>query len=651
MHTTSRRRIAGLCCLVVALAMPAGLLAADDPAAAPPAAAAQSTGPARPAPPADPTAVLKVIPADAVAFVAVRNLLELDADVLGITQKLGFPLAAIGFPGPLNFAKEHTGISEGLDDNSGLALALLSCAELQTVQEMSARLVVLIPCSDVEALVTSMKGQKQGELISLELFGAPSVAAAKDGFLIVGQNPEVVQDVLRAKGGGIITSISPDRLADYKTQDLFGWASFRGLSEEVRQQLIDSWLGLMVMAGPAARAQGEHGVEQVKKLMEESREFCFGLAIDEKVGLKLVLYYRMRPGTELAQQMEAMKPPSEPLLVGLPDEPVIFAMGAASAGGDAQYEKQIRQMMDHVLSQEILGELVDPDKLKSMRESIVKLTVGLKQMSFSLSALPAENEGGLVGAAFVAKVASSQQAQGELRTLFNMAKELVVKAAQDQEDLPEGSPAAVDEAVQWKQEAEKPSGAVVDHLIVDLAKFPDADSEKIEEIKGVVGQEGVLVRVAAVGDSHVAITFGGGAKRFARIVEHIEKGQAPLADKKAIKMVADRLPPPQNRLAEGYFSVDRLLALVMSISKQVGQPMMFPLMMKETAPIAYTMSRVDNTAIQADVLIPIELAQSAMELAGPFIQMALMGGAGMPGQPPMPQLVPEPAPDNESELK
>ena len=80
MQTVKRRWLACLLCLLIA---PVGLMAqvVTEPPAGGSTPAVGST-----------QALLNVIPADATAFLAIRNLKELDNDGVSVSTQLGFPL-------------------------------------------------------------------------------------------------------------------------------------------------------------------------------------------------------------------------------------------------------------------------------------------------------------------------------------------------------------------------------------------------------------------------------------------------------------------------------------------------------------------------------------------------------------------------------
>jgi len=147
-----------------------------------PPATATSTAPAVPMPPADPMAVLKVIPADATAFVVFRNLRELDKDIQQLAAPFGIPMGPNGiYPFPLDMLKMYAGITGGLSENSSLALVVLNCGNVPSVKELvnAGKAAMLVPCYDVKALTASMAAEKEGDLLKINLFGQEFNAAPR----------------------------------------------------------------------------------------------------------------------------------------------------------------------------------------------------------------------------------------------------------------------------------------------------------------------------------------------------------------------------------------------------------------------------------------------------------------------------------------
>lgn len=621
--------------LMLTLAAPIGLLA-------------QEATPA-PAPPANPNAVLEAIPADATAFVAVRNLLELDHDIVQLTNKLNFPLAAIGFPSPLAFIKENVQLTEGIEDNRGLAVVVLNCQKLEAAGEVPTRMVVYIPCSDVDALTEQMNAEKEGDLLKVQLLGQPSVAAEKDGFLVVAQNAEALREAMQSKGGGVLSTLSETRRAAYLKHDLTLWFNPRGVSKAIRQEVVQAVTGMMTMGMPMADPEDLKDLTaESEKLAESLEEASLGLNIDEKTGVGLEGYVRFLPDSKTGQQIAGAKSTDQSLLFGLPDEAAVVYGGAFQSGRRELVEQQMRENLDRWVTQEAVGDQVDPEQLAALKNHLVNLIGGLEQWAFSFSGLPAGSQDGLIGVTVVGKVANAERCQADVRQVFTLVKEMAIEANKGDSEAEQEMVQNFKEGIQWKEDAEKLAGAAVDHFVVDLSRMPDMDEDAIAEAKGVIGQEGVLIRVAAVGDKHVVITFGGGAERFAEVVDHVNKGESPLADRKNVKLVSARMPT-ENRLIEGYFSVDSLLSMMMDITGQMGQMMPLPLAMKETSPIAVTVTHSEKTAVQLNLMVPVELLQATMDMVKPMMQMMMGGMGGGPGGQPGGQ--PEPIPLPEGELK
>jgi hypothetical protein len=609
---------------LVAMLLGAAPLSAQDAEPAAPPAAAPAVAPA-PAVAADPTALLKAIPDDAVAFVAIRNLKELDNDVQGLAQQLQLPPGTI--PSLLGWARDSLKLGQGLDETGSLALVLLNPGEAKTADELTQRLVVYIPATDSEALATAMGARKEGETLTLELMGQPSTAATRPHFLVVAQSPEAAKAAAQARGQGLLKALSPDRQTAWGQQDFFAWASFRGVTPEMRTEIQTALQQAMnEMGGPMMAGQLQGPVDKLNQLFEEGQEASVAASLEPAKGLRLSFTVEMKRDTELGRQMAAMKPVNGSLLIGLPNEPFIAALGSV-ATPDA--EKQLRDAFDQVAAS--VGQEIDPQKRDAIKESLVKLLAGVEQMTIGVSGLPAQGQDGMIGVTFAAKVKNSQQWKAEAQKAFDLLKEVIVNAAKGEAEAEtQAEVTKVADAVQWKPAA---GGGGVDQIVVDLAQIPDVGPETIEDVKQVVGQEGILIRVAAVDPQHVLVTFGGGVSRFEKVADLVRKGATPLDDHRTLKAVADRLPAGP-KLAEGYLNIDQLLALVTEIGNQLGGGLPFPFALNNAAPLAFTSVKAGETGQRMELLVPTELMRAVADLARPFLMMGLGGpGGGMPEEP------------------
>ena len=648
MHMMKSRRTMGMSSiyLAIAFAWPTWVLAQQSVTTT-----QSATAPAV----VDPSAVLKRIPANATAFVAIRNLQELDTDITAIAAKLGFPLGPAGmFPAPLDLLKENTGIDAGLNPNASLAFVVLDCKQVKTAAMLLMRLAILIPTDDPKALAASLGAQDMGGVLQVNLMGMPSFAAPTEGFLVLAQMPTILQEVVQAKGGGVITAMAKDRVEAFASNDLFVWANFRGISTELQAQIAAALHGLMMKANPTApmnanplgtqttTTTGDTGatemVQQVNEFFEQAQEASLGIALNARKGIQFTAYGRMKAGTELAKAWSAIRPIGDSALLGLPNEPTVLAIGAG--GGMTQVRDFVSEAIEKLAAQEKPDSIIKIADLRPLLDTYFDMTTAIEQISFGLSGLPVDEEGhGLIGLTVVAKVTESKTWCGNVHKLIAIAKDLLVKAGKaqgaDEEEIQ-----AVADAIQIKKGAETLAGTTVDHLSVKIANLPDVEPTDVAEIESVTGKSGILFRFAPVGQKYVVMTLGGGPKRFTQIAGHAAKGEAPLAKHADIKKVAKYLTQGK-RVAEAYVNLDHLMSLIVAVANTMEYPLP-PLTMQNAAPIVYTQTRVDDGAQQFDLLVPMDLVLSVNNAVKTVLPIIMMGGMGgdmpqSPGQPtPLP---------------
>jgi hypothetical protein len=580
-------------------------------------------------------ALLKAIPADATAFIAIPSLHLLDTHVQSMLQQL--QLAGM-VPGPLDLIRRYAKLGKGLDENGSLAIVLMSLREAKTPNDIGDRLVLFIPTTNADQLLASLGGEKEGDITKVRLMDAPSVAVATDGFIIAAEKADTLKAALKAPKKGIDAVMAPDRLKAYAGNDLFGWADPSSLSKELKDQVRDAIKDAMGKMNPAAPNTPNASAAQLEKMLDELKEVSLGISADSKKGIAINWYGSPKPGTDLAKQAESIKGKDGSLLAGLPKEPVIAAMGwiGPDQPQTAQIEQGINQAFSMITSGlESSGVKLDADRLKAIKDLIVSLASSVQGTSMSIAGLPAEGGEGRLGLVMSLKVKDGAKCQADARKLFGNVKQLIVDTLKKQGE-PDDKINPIADAIDLKAKAETVDGATVDHFVVDLDKLPIPEEGKADlaKVKAFIGKEGILIRIASTADNHLVITFGGGAKRFAEVLEATKKGDASLADLAGIKAVANRLPKGP-RLMEGYLALDNLLDFVMSTAAQFGQPIPMPLALRNAAPIVLTCTKVSSIAAESELLIPMELITSVKDLVGP-IMMMMSGGGGAPGGAPPP---------------
>jgi len=594
--------------------------------------------------------VLSAIPADAAAFVAVRNLRELDHDLVTMARAMGFMLGPNGtFPAPLDWLFEvvrvpspasttapsatQPSLADVVDKDGSLALVLLDCREVTAVEGVRGRALYLLPARDGQELIEALGGQSDSEgVATILLMGTPFHAAVKGGYVAAARQPETLRDYLNSTEQGIAQAMAPDRVLAFASHDMTGWVQMDGFSEQIVQEVNDTVTGMMMMFNPAAAMDpsAQQPGPQLQQFITETRGLGFNMTVDAR-GLQLGFYQAAKPGTELAAQVAAAQPAEGPLLVGLPDEPTILAFGASLGTDPVTKEKQIRQSLDQVFSEQVVGGTLSPAVVTALKDGIVRMYQQAEVINVSLSNVSAEPGAGVVALTKTVKTSDSARCLTDARQMVDTIKEALAAIARS-EELPEEDVQAVTQAIQWREGAEQVAGIRVDHLVFDPSVLPDVNEEDLAMLRGLAGPEGILFRIAPVGTAHIVATLGGGPDRLAQVINLVLAGQSPLLEG-SLKNLHGQLPAA-GRMAEGYLHLDQLITLIMTLGAQTGQPMMMPLMMRNPAPLAFSSNRISETSAESFLLLPTEMVISVREAITPLLGMMMGGGQGGMGTSP-----------------
>lgn len=563
---------------------------------------------------------LSIIPADAIGFVCVQNLKQLDDNAAAILQELGVaPMVPPAFRSLITMLKEYGPLGDGLNENGSIAVVMLGTETPDKMWDPS-RSGLIISATDPKALLESLNPEPAEDGTSLvNLFGKPSYAITKQNALVIAPVPAAAK-ALAKESAGIDTKLKPAEVKALAELDLAFWVN---ASEgfKLAKPMIDGFTsGFKAMSGgdegslQAIQAQGM--IDSIEMMREGAETVSGGFSLGQG-GLGLRFAVLMKPGSELAKMSGTHLATESSLLAGLPAEDFILALGQVANPEQAQ--EGMKMVTNYLQANEVKEALGDEaaKKLQTNLESLMGLTRGL---AFSISILPPGPDG-LVGIASVWKVSDAKNWVEKVAAIVETAKGVTVEDEQVQAMLG---------AISYRSEAQKVAGVSVSHLTFDIKKAAELDADEMDKIGKIVGQDGLLIRIAPVDGKHVAIGFGGGEARFAKIVEAAKAGKAPLQAAAGIKRVSGSLP--KEKLSEVYLAVDRILALVRNVNEAVGEAGGFPFTMAAVnAPIAMTSSG-DEMSVVVDVFLPMELIVELKNVAMQAMGQMMAGGM-KPGQP------------------
>ncbi len=555
--------------------------------------------------PAGPKHFLDAVPEDAWAFAAIRNLADFDKKLGLLTEKLSVP-----FDSPLAMLMgQFLGIGEGLRDTAGLGVIILDPMQHGMPP---GDIAVLVPTTDAKALLEVLDPQDAGEgMTKIDLAGYEMFAATKGGFVVVGQEQSTVKYVAAAKKG-IKSILKPDQIARYEKADIFAMLNLRPVIM-MAKPFAGQYVAMMMMdqmdEDPTAGERIQETAQWVVDFLDQINSLEIALGLDD-AGIQLSLYLTFQEGGTIAKKIADAKPAVTGLLGGLPKDQYVLAMGLTGRGEQAEESQVLKMIMDQVLSQLELGKLIDKAKMEEVNKIVKQLMGQMGSVGVSFSMLP---EGG-DGMVCMTKVAEMKDPKGSI-ALYRKIIELVKTSAKDEETK------KVMGALSCKPGAEKVGDVPVDVVSFDLAAIAADDPEiqgTLEQVKKVLGKEGVLVRVAPAGEKRVVAALGGGAKRFETVLKDAAAGKRPLAEDPGIVKVRQKMP--KKRMFEMYVAVDRVLKLAKAITGSEDVPMMEPI----DAPLGISLATEKNYG-RLDLIVPTELI---VQIKNVVLQALFGGGFG-----------------------
>ncbi len=552
---------------------------------------------------------LSLVPADAIGFVCVPNIQQLDASFQNTLEKLG--LSAF-VPPPTNSLagamRMFLRMSAGLDDSGALLLVLMPA---ETPDEFDQKLALLVPATDPKLLLEAMGAEAgEGGTWSLELFEEPIVAAACQKHVALAKNAETVKAVA-ASTDNITKKLKPDDLALFEGLKAAAWFDADRVFKLFKQQ-IDGFTGFVItmqqMGGGFGAKQAESTKHALDLYTEGLRSCMLGLSLDEN-GLGLRLGVTCKPGTDLHKMMKVTNT-EDSLLKGLPKGKYMLALGQLI---DPETMDEAFKGFDPYFEAPAEAEGVDQEqltKLKGLIKEWAKLHTGFRA---SIEALPPGPQG-LVGATLICDTTDSNRWIEVFTQLVAAGKKVVTDEKITQ----------MLDALIHEPDAESSGQVKIHHLKFDLTKLEEADEEELEDVFTVIGKEGLLLRLAAVDAKKIAIAFGGGAKRMTQVIEQARKSEALLDEDPGIKRIAALLPKSRNSVV--YLALDNVVTMIRNATKVLEEEDEFPLQISEiNAPLAMV-GRGGEGWSQADIFVPTELMVAAKD--------AITTMMGMAGGPP-----------------
>ncbi len=538
---------------------------------------------------------LKSVPAEAWASLTIRNVGELDNKLMALSQRLNVPVPM----SPLEMLKGMLQLS-GVNNDAGVAVVMMP---MLNPTDPNSAFGILVPCSDYAAMTANMAPEEPvGGVSRCMLMGAEESYIAQHGnYAILSPSAAGVQAILAAKSNPTAdTGWSKHQLGRFEQDDVTLNINLKAI---VASPMVQGML-------PMLAASGSFNPQDLNDLDSAT----VALRIGDN-GINLGLYYQVAEGSPSANILGSVNPTSDSLLGGLPGGDYLFAAGLhGSKQAFAKYSEVYGAILGNPMMAMNLG--ADPAKMQEVGAKAAALVADVRDVSFSVSALP-EGSDGLMGMTKV--ITFENDAKGKCAKMGEIVSSILGGMFQGEE---------AQEAmkhIKYQSDAENLGGISVDQLAVAIDKMEGVSEKDYNEMKSIFGPEGLLVRMAAIDDKRVAVTFGGGKNFMENVAGLVQGGDAPLGSNEGIKKVASLLP--KSRSFEGYFSLDNTMKFATAASKAVNETPPPPMPPVEV-PVGVVGAPIGSTGFQIDVAVPME-----MVVAGKDFAMSMQGGGPPPSEP------------------
>jgi len=505
--------------------------------------------------------LLKAIPSDCMGYIAATNVKGLTKSIERLTRQLGFgeQLDQMAPGGLLSMAAMFLQLGEGYNPNGGLAVVIPNMEKLgydpaalgkgEEPETDEIPMVILVAGkSDIGIFPQAEKLEDGG--ISIPGFPLPVIYTSQIGDYVAFSPSQKALDLMKGEtldttlGGAEKDLLTKNDVAVFYNLKILG-PFIAEMADSADEKTDEKTAGQdrpfgMVELTPILKLYGT--------FLKQMDALAFGIKLGEK-GISCNFYESVKPDTELAKVLAAYKPSSKPLMNRLPNLPYVLAFGASMAGnreGEAIADAEM-QLMKMVLK------ALDLDISEDLTEKIIKTSSEFNALvtSQQLVAGPANGEG-LFGVSMVLEVTDSQKAKALLPTEFDLMTQLVQslgkqKQVKELESL----------KFSYVENADTINDTVIDVIEVTCDELTNQSDDDKAEMKKVLGEDKILIRVAQVDPKTLVITFGGGKTFMATAIDSARKGGTIDKDPNVKKTLAEL---PANPIGTMIFSPQNLLS-------------------------------------------------------------------------------------------
>lgn len=573
--------------------------------------------------------VLKQIPAGSMGFVVINNVQATAARVdqfikdIGVNKMLPMPPGGV-----LTMIKSQAKLGAGFNADGGVAIAMLDPQQygLDLVALMNAGpdakppqpdqipVVFFVAGSDVKGVFGEM-AKPAGKYFQVDLGSPfPILATAHNGYVIVSPSKAALAAVVSAKKS-VADELSKGHAATIAKSDLAYYINMK-----VTGPVLNG--ALKMFEGEFAREMGG-GMNPMmigdpkmilalyRSLIGEMDALTVGANLSS-AGATLDFMVSFSPDSAFTKIAAAFPGTVTPSVSRLPNLPYVIA-----ASGLAEDSKEARD-----LANSMTDKMFGKEMPKDFRDRLAKIqkTATDEITSFQFVGGGAPQGKGLFGLAALIECKNTKNVKELLADLADFAGTAIKSFAPNDQE-------AQKLKIAYSNNIATVGTIAIDAITVTHPEIDDMRDNDRQEMKKVLGEDKILIRVAAIDAKTVAVTFGGSAAFMNETIKSAKLG-GRIVSRRDVKQLAKFMPAKPTGFV--LISVGNLFEVIKTGMQAMAPNESLPINITAKDPIVMS-GGYTGTASHVILHVPSKLIKEAITaFSGLF---GAMGGGVAPVPP------------------
>lgn len=496
-----------------------------------------------PKPPARP--VIDLIPADSMGFVVVNNIsgsaaaAEKFLSATGISDMVGLPAE----PGWLvAMLKGQAKLADGFNSSGGFAVVMLDPdqfgVDLPAMMGLKAAppsdgpppklpVVLLVPGSSIAGVFGNYEIQPGEKFDTVNLRMGPMLAVQMGGYIALSPSSKALQAVQNAKTS-VAAGLSAAHIAEIAASDLCLHLNMKVAGPIIVNTMRD-FAKSAATTRPAGGAKKMISPAQIASLYDAlygdlilQTDSVTATVRFDKTGLVISERVALDPASEWGQALAAYSPAGGKLLDKLPNLPYVLAYGASWQGGSQKIQDLASKMLNNMFALGMFSGM-SPETKTQWGDLANRLSGQETGFQVVLGGAPADN--GLVAASMLLQFKDSSKAKALITEVTGLYEKLINSM------MPQTRPNADKEQnkqrklqISYVADAENISGLPVDAIDIKFSELETMSELDRTRMKTLLGEDRLRIRLAAINDKDVLMTFGGSQAMFTAAVQATKTG-------------------------------------------------------------------------------------------------------------------------------